>query len=173
MDAQLRRRRAQPPGAGPGAPPEWGCRAVYSPPRRLRSQVRPGENGHGGAGREAVSDHRGSPVPHPAGCSRVLGADGRGCSPLLGGDSRECCPLLCRDVSRARRGCPAAAALAGPGRAPSALPVGPAALPGRVPIPRTPRDRQRSCASAPTFPVLSPPCSGLSREGCFALCKHS
>lgn len=106
MDAQLRRWRAQPPRAGPGAPPEWGCRAVYSPPRRLRSQVRPGESGHGWAGREAVSDRLGSPVPHPAGCSRVLGADGRGCSPLLGGDSRECCPLLCRDASPCSAGMP-------------------------------------------------------------------
>lgn len=96
MDAQLKRRRAQPPGTGP--PPEWGCRAVHSPPRRFRSQVRPGESGHGWVGREAVSGRRGSPVPQPEGCSLVLGGDARGCSPLLGGDTRECSPLLCRDA---------------------------------------------------------------------------
>lgn len=108
MDAQLRRRRAQPPGAGPGAPPVWSCRAVHSPPRRLRSQVRSGQSGHGWAGREAGGECP-SGQPRPAARGMQLGAGWghagmqpvarrgypgmppaavQGCVPVLGGDAR-------------------------------------------------------------------------------------
>lgn len=120
-----------------------------------------------------MSGRRGSPVPQPEGCSLVLGGDARGmqpvarrgypgmqpaavqgCIPLLGGDARPPQP------SRDRAGTPLPSR-----RVPQRRRTG---VPSSGPL----RARQRSCASAPTFPVFLPPYSGLSCEGCSALCKH-